>query len=624
MTSKNSEKKSSSNYEGLDSALKKYSSNVSDASKGAGVSPQPSSQSPTNERKELSNEEKKKVSKDKKELEKLKNWVTKKYPFTKSLSVISPQVVKFFIQEEEVPKETEKHIHLYMIIPEDNFKQAKDIQKDIMKKTESLEMEQKIWVQIKSHVDVWEMCFDGQYDLVNAVGMSYPLYDTGFLGILRVSEIHKSLVLQKFEKYVVSYVLVGSLISSGKATKDSEIDVSVIINDTDVKKMSRLELKERLRSIIYKYASEATSMAGVKNQLHIQTFLLTDFWDSVRDANPVIFTFIRDGAPLYDRQTFMPWKALLKMGKLTPSPESIDSFMKTAERTQQMVDRRLIESIHDLYYKILNPSQALIMLYGYPPPTHKETAAKMEEIFYVKEKMISKKYINILENALKMYKDLEDGKLKKVSGQEVDKMIKQSDEYITRLKELRKEIEKKSEGRIIEKVYNDIFEQLKAIFGKKSQEKIVEDFDKKLVKPGHISSKYLRILKNITEARKQHRQGKGDSRKIDRARKDGSILMSALSEYSQRKELIASEKGTMKIKYSEKGEKKTAELVILSDGVSFLFKDDKVKKLWNKIEDSSFNEAQKIIQENRVGEFKLKSNVFDLLKKEVGSFEIVL
>ena len=112
----------------------------------------------------------------------------------------------------------------------------------------------------------------------------------------------------------------------------------MIINDTDVKRMPRLELKERLRGIIHQQMAEAASLAGVKNTLHIQTYLLTDFWESVKDASPVIFTFIRDGIPIYDRGTFMPWKTLLRMGKLKPSPESIDMFMKTADKTKEMID----------------------------------------------------------------------------------------------------------------------------------------------------------------------------------------------------------------------------------------------------------------------------------------------
>jgi len=94
---------------------------------------------------------------------------------------------------------------------------------------------------------------------------------------LRGKEIHKSLVCQKFEKYIVSYVIGGSLVR-GDAIKTSDVDAFVIINDTDVKRMPRLELKERLRGMIQQYISEASALAGVKeNVLSVQVYLLTDF-----------------------------------------------------------------------------------------------------------------------------------------------------------------------------------------------------------------------------------------------------------------------------------------------------------------------------------------------------------
>src|SRR3989344_455854 len=254
----------------------------------------------------------KEMEKTKKEMEKLKSVLIKKFPFIQAIGVLPPQSIKIFIQEEEVPKETEKYMHLYVIVPEEKFKETQKIKKEVVSETEKIK--QKIWVHVKTPIDVFEICLDSKFEMASAIAMSFPLFDKGFLGALRVAEIHKSLVLQKFERYIVSYVIGGSLVR-GEATKTSDVDVFVIINDTDVKRMPRLELKERLRGIIYKYIGEATALAGVKNELSPQIYLLTDFWESVKDSHPVIFTFIRDGIPIYDRQTFMPWKALLKMGK---------------------------------------------------------------------------------------------------------------------------------------------------------------------------------------------------------------------------------------------------------------------------------------------------------------------
>lgn len=484
---------------------------------------------------------KKEMEKTKKDLDKLKNWIVKKYDFTMALGVLPPQSMKLFIEEEEIPKETEKYIHLYMIVPEEQFKNIPKIKQEIVKQIDSMQISEKLWIQIKTPVDIWEACLDSKFDLAYAIAMSLPLYDTGFLGVLRFTQIHRSLVLQKFEKYVVSYVVAGSFIR-GEANKTSDADVFVIINDTDVKKMPRLELKERLRNMIYQFVPEAAALAGVKNTLHIQTYLLTDFWESVKDASPVIFTFIRDGIPIYDRGTFMPWKALLKMGKLKPSPESIDMFMKTADKTREMVDRRLIDAMIDLYYGVLNPSQALIMLSGSAPPTHKETVIKMEEIFVKKEKMLKKSEIAVLEKAVKLFKAYEHDPKYKVTGKEIDQLIKDSEVYLKRLKSLREQIEKRMDEKTIEQIHADVFNLLSGIVGKKSQEKTIEEFEKNYVKKGQFSPLSIRILNNIVSARKEFKKGKLNSRKVDEARRDASLLINDLVEYNQRKELASREK----------------------------------------------------------------------------------
>ncbi len=487
----------------------------------------------------------KEMEKTKKELEKIKSFIVKKYSYVQAISVLPPQAIKRFIEEEEVPKETEKYIHLYMIIPEEKIKETPKIKPEIIKQIETLQLnksQQKIWIQIKTPIDVWENCLDSKFELTGAIAMSFPLYDTGILGALRVAEIHKSLVLQKFEKYVVSYVIGGSLVR-GEAVKTSDVDVFVIINDTDVKRMPRLELKERLRGIIYQYVAEASALAGVKNKLSPQIYLLTDFWESVKDAHPVIFTFIRDGIPIYDRGTFMPWKALLKMGKLKPSPEAIDMFMSMGDKTVKMAKSGLLDIvIRDIYWGVTTPSQALLMLYGLPPPSPKQIVNDMKKIFVDKEKMLEKKYINILEKVVGIYKDFEHEKIKEIKGVEIDKLVKDTEDYLKRLKELREQIEKRAQEKTIEQVYKDVFELLKIMTTKKSQEKVILAFENDFVKTAKFSPQHLRILKNIVSSRTEFKKGKSSPHKVDQARKNASILINDLIEYNQRLDLANNKK----------------------------------------------------------------------------------
>ena len=203
---------------------------------------------------------------------------------------------------------------------------------------------------------------------------------------------------------MVSYVVAGSFVR-GTTVKTSDIDIAIIIDDTDVKRMSRYELKEKLRAIAYTYALEASEKAGVKNKLSPQVYILTEFWEAVKDAHPVIFTFIRDGVPLYDRGAFMPWKLLLRMGKIKPSPEAIEMFMSLGEKVADNVKRKLNEIlIDDIYWGVITPSQAVLMLYGLAPPTPRETYALMKEIFVKKEKLLELKYVATLEKIVEIYK----------------------------------------------------------------------------------------------------------------------------------------------------------------------------------------------------------------------------
>mgnify|MGYP001586562189 CR=1 FL=1 len=566
---------------------------------------------------------KKEMEKTKKELEKLKGFIVKKYPFTQAVGILPPQSIKFFIEEEEVPKETEKHIHLLVIIPEDKIKEIPKLKQEVVKQIES--MKQKIWLHVKTPVDIWDVCLDSKFELGSAISMAFPLYDKGILGALRVAEIHKSLVLQKFERYVVSYVIAGSLVR-GEAVKTSDVDVFIIINDTDVKRMPRLELKDRLAGIIHSFIPEASALAGVKNNLSPQIYLLTDFWESVKDANPIMFTFIRDGIPLYDRGTFMPWKALLKMGKLKPSPESIDMFMSIGDQTVKRAKRALLDIvIHELYWGVITPSQALLMLYGLPPPTSKQTVSEMKKIFVDKEKMLEKRYIDILEEiVIKYYKGYEHEKVKEISGKEVDKLLKDTEDYLKRLKELREQIEKKSQEKTIEGIYNDVFALLESILGKHPREKLIHEFENKIVKTGKLSQQHSRILQDVINAKAEFKKGKSNSHKVDTARKNATILINSLIEYSQRCDLAILEKNRMRLRYKDGNQERLAEFLI-ADGKGFLIDKNTIKKLTDKIESSDTKELSESVEKQRARKTnEINPKIFELLKKELGDFEIVL
>lgn len=404
--------------------------------------------------------------------------------------------------------------------------------------------------------ELWQSCYDAKYDLNMKIAAGAPVYDTGMLAAIKISEIHKQMVLRKFEKYIVCYVLAGSLVQ-GKAKPDSDIDVFVVIDDTDVKKMTRVELKDKLRAIIIGMGLEAGELTGIRNKINIQVYILTDFWENIKEANPIIFTFLRDGIPFYDRGIFMPWKQLLQMGRVKPSKEAIDIFMTSGDQLMSRVKFKLSSiGMEDTFYAILTPSQAAIMLYGVPPPTPKETPEVMREIFVKKEKLLEEEYVQILEDNIKIRKELEHGTKKELSGKEVDKLLDDSQKYLKRIQKLFKQIDKIKEEESLVHEYESTVTVIRDILRMEGTEKIKEDavikaFETELIDSGKVPHKYLRMINEVVKAKKDYDSGKLTKTDLTNVQKDSKELHKFLIEYIQRKRGKEIEKAKIRVKHGK-------------------------------------------------------------------------
>jgi len=565
---------------------------------------------------------KKQMEETRKKLEKFKKEVIKKYPFTIAIGITPPQAAARFDEElglTEAEKK-EKPMHLVVVIPEENFKELGKIKQDLI--VMAKDIKPKLWINLITPVDVSNYCLDSKFDIAEAFGMSFPLHDKGILGAFRVSQIHKSLCLRKFEKYIYSYVIGGSLIR-GEATKSSDVDAFIIIDDTDVKRMSRLELKEKLRGIIYQYVAEAAELSGVKTPLHVQVYLLTEFWEDVKDAAPVIFGMIRDGIPIYDRGGFLPWKLLLRMGKITPSPEAIDKFMSMGEKTKDIVNRRMIDAMVDIFWSVSTPSQALLMLYGLPPPNVKETVREMRRIFVEEEKMLEKKYIDILEKiAIKYWKGYEHGEIKEISGKEIDELLKDAEDYTKRLEGLRDQIEKRAQERVLSQTYSNVFKLLQNLFGKKPENQLVKDFERELVQKGKADPKNLHILHELINAKEKFKSKKKPSRyEIEDIRKNTSYLINSLIEYGQRCELHEIKKMQIRVVY---GKEKNKHADLFLSNPPMILADGKIKKVIESgIVDATQEELDKaIFEQKHKHPEKITEKLLSILKKELGDFDL--
>jgi uncharacterized protein (UPF0332 family) len=422
--------------------------------------------------------------------------------------------------------------------------------------------------------------------------------------------------------------LAGSL-PRGEAKPESDIDVFIVIDDTDVKKMTRGELRDKLRAIIIGMGGQAGEMTGIRNKLNVQVYILTDFWDSVKDANPVIFTFLRDGVPIYDRGIFMPWKQLLQMGKIKPSPEAIDMFMSSGDQIVRGIRakmKNLIES--DIYWATLTPSQAAIMLYGLPPPTPKETINILREIFVKKEKMLEKEYVDIMQKIRDYYKEIEHGKLENITGNEIEELVSGAEKYLERIEKLFKQIEEKKARDNVAQIYDDATTVIRDSLKLEGVDAVTDDklesiFKHTLVDKGKLPQSAYTSLKMIVKAKKDYEANTLTKLEVNNVAKKANQFIKQMIDFIQRKRGNELGKARIRVKY---GDNKFGEVLLFNDkafiihnldndeeGISSCTVNSQCKL--EKIEKTTYEEFEKYIATAKVPEkIFIKETLFEDLK----------
>ena len=503
------------------------------------------------------------------------------------------------------------------------------VEKTVLEVAETIDKNLKPTTFIISQL--WQQCYDQKTEVLQHLAMSATIYDTGMLSAIKISEVHKSMVLKKFEKYIVSYVLAGSL-TQGKATPESDIDVFIVIDDTDVKKMTRVELRDKLRAIIVGMGMEAGEMTGIRNKLNMQVYILTDFWESIKDANPTIFTFLRDGVPFYDRGVFMPWKQLLAMGRVKPSPEAIEMFMGSGNQFMERIYNKIRDIVmEDLFWALITPSQAALMMYGIPPTTPKETPQMMRELLVKKEGLLEDKHVKTVEKMLKYRKDIEHGKLKRVTGKEMDELVTKSDEYLKRLDDLFKSIEERKNEEKVLHMYETTMTIVRDALRLEGHEKIVHDkilttYKSSFIDKGLLPEHTHRLFKQILEGKKDYDAKKLNKQEVGEVLKAAKELHRILIEFIQRKRGTELDRARIRVKYGDVfGE------VILLDGIAFIIQDmdseerkisqAKLKKdgSFGQLKAATPEEFEKHLMDANVPEqVFLKEQVFEDIKKIFG------
>src|SRR3989338_5366075 len=216
---------------------------------------------------------------------------------------------------------------------------------------------------------------------------------------LALANRFKDEVLKKYNNIVKAIVLFGSLTRADFHEK-SDIDMLVVVDDVTARFTP--EMKDDFDDRLYDIAKNISESMTVQ-----PAWLLSEFWDMARIGHPLLFTIVRDGWALYDTGFFIPVRKLLELGKIPTTLEAFEKFMETApQKINRVETAKLYMVAEDLYYAMLNCSQAVLMYLGENPPAPKHTPQEVRE-HLVSAGLLEETYLNDLESVIEFRKRVE-------------------------------------------------------------------------------------------------------------------------------------------------------------------------------------------------------------------------
>ena len=314
-----------------------------------------------------------------------------------------------------------------------------------------------------------------------------------------LAEKFKDEVLKKYKNYVKAVVLFGSLVR-GDFHDKSDIDLLVVIDDT-VTRFSQ-EMKDRFDDEIYYMAKQISENITVQ-----PAWTLTEFWDMARIGHPLLFTIVRDGWALYDTGFFIPVRKLLEMGKIPTTLEAVEKFMEASpQKINRVETAKLYMVAEDLYYAMLNSSQAVLMYMGVNPPSPKHTPVAVSENLIV-TKLLEETYLKDLEDVIGFRKAVEHKEIKDLTGADLDAFIAKAKQYVSRMEQLLLQLQKKKKENIVVKNYEVMIKA--AVAALKKMDVLPPDpkdlplaIKKNLIDAGKVEPYFGEIFRQVVHMRK--------------------------------------------------------------------------------------------------------------------------
>ncbi len=228
-------------------------------------------------------------------------------------------------------------------------------------------------------------------------------------------------------EFLKSAILFGSSARREKPIYERDIDVLMLVDDLTL--VLSPEVVEAYRVITESIASR------VSKRLHVTTMKLTNFWEYVRNGDPLAVNMLRDGIPLIDTGIFEPLQMLLFQGRIRPTRESMYVYYARAPATLVNADWHIMQATLDLYWAVIDAAHAALIRVGEIPPSPSHIADMMHEKLY-KKKLISKSAVRTMEFFYSLSRRITHRKIQRVSGKEYDKYKADAETFVKEMKKV--------------------------------------------------------------------------------------------------------------------------------------------------------------------------------------------
>jgi len=230
-------------------------------------------------------------------------------------------------------------------------------------------------------------------------------------------------VYNKFDQMIKSIVLFGSS-AKRVATPDSDIDIIIIVDDVSVQWDQ--EMVAWYREELGKLVQENP----YTKSLHINTVKLSTWWKDLMRGDPVVINILRYGDALVDFGGFFnPLRILLKEGKIRSTPESIYTLLQRAPGHMARARQSVLATVDGLYWTMVDSAHAALIAAKVMPSSPEEIPQVLIDTF-VKTKKLNKKFVSYYEEIHDMAKGIIHGKVKQVSGRNLDDWFEKADSFL--------------------------------------------------------------------------------------------------------------------------------------------------------------------------------------------------